>query len=140
MGIGCVLRLSGESFKVDRFMKETGVQPTAMWHKGDKRRRARPPEEQDGCTLTVSDADEIDSQCHDARRFLETNKKWLSTMCDIWNVVDPVLDFSASMPTENIWARSYRFPLELIKSAAQCEISIELSTYRVSTETEPATL
>jgi hypothetical protein len=138
MGIGCVLRLSGESFDLDLFLKETGVMPTAMWHKGDKRSRSQPPAQQDGCTLSVSNADELDSQCHDALRFLESNKKWLDTMRRNLNVVDPMLDFSASMPEDNIAARFYQFPIELIRSLAECGISISLSTYRVSSPSESA--
>jgi hypothetical protein len=132
MGIGCALRISGRSFDVDRFLEQTEVVPTAIWHKGAKRSRSRPPEQQDGCTITVSDADELRLQCLDAVRFLESNRKWLDSMCDTWNVVDPLLDFSSSMPEERIYAQSYRFPLELIRSAAKYGISIELSTYRVS--------
>jgi len=130
--MGCVLRLAGEEFEVDRFLETTEVHPCASWHKDELQRRSRPPAKENGCNVSISNADDLEQQCIDAMEFLTHNANWLSNLLAVWKVVDPVIDFSAHMAPENIYARSYRFPSKLLTLAAEFGISIELSTYRVS--------
>jgi hypothetical protein len=135
MGIGCVLRLSGEAFDVDLFSRASHVLPCASWKKGDRRVRSRPPANDNGCAISISSADDLPQQCKDAIAFLSRNTDWLKDLVTVWKVADPVVDLSSHMPPEIVYAASYHIPVALLRLLAELGIALELSIFRVLEDT-----
>src|SRR5437773_8292484 len=130
MGVGCVLRLTGEAFNVDQLVADANCKPCALWRKGETRFRSRPLEATNGCNVSVSEATEFDQQCRDAIAFLKLHRPWLQRLPQ-YAVGHSCLDFSADIPGPDVHGRFYRFPSDLIRAAGALGISIALSTYQI---------
>ena len=125
---GCVLRVSGSAFDVDKFLEESDLEPTVVYRKGQRRRPAsRGTQTASGFNLTVSDSDDVREQVKEALKFLKGNREELLRLLRFKGVKGATLDFS-SLQREFL-TRSIHLPTELLSAAGAYGIDIEVSFY-----------
>lgn len=131
---GCVLHISGDDFRVDDFLSGSELQPYRVHHRGEVGRRSRVHTDS-GFSLGVSDADgDLCKEIEDAIKFLNTNEPELRRLRDFPGVTDLRLDFGLYF--RNVAAQFDYLPPDLLASAGNLGIGIELSLYAAS---EPET-
>ena len=126
---GCVLRISGESFDVDRFLSTSGLQPYRIYHRGKPTGR-RLGEHQDvsGFCVQVSDVDgDVRGEVSDAIAFLCRWEGELGRLAQESTVTDRRLDFGYHH--RDVFVQSEYFPPELLRLSGAHGIGIELSLY-----------
>ena len=124
---GCVLHASGDDFRVDAFLADSGLQPYRMHHRGDMARGARRFTDS-GLSLDVSSADgDLDAEIADAIRFLSTHEAELWRLHDFPGVTDMRLDFGYYR--REVAAQFDYLPPDLLARAGRLGIGIELSLY-----------
>jgi hypothetical protein len=124
---GCVLRVAGQYFQVDDFLKTSLFEPCNIFHKGEQG-RGEHSRSTSGMTIVVSDADgELARQIPDAIRFLKENGGELLRLKDYAGVEDLRLDFGISR--KDMFAQYSYFPPELVRLAGALGIGMELSIY-----------
>lgn len=127
--MSCVLRVSGETFDVDRFLATSQLHPCAVWHVGEKHARCHPPCTTAGFNIVVNEAsiDDFPAQVQNATRFLRDNRDELQQLSQLASVSDITLDFAIAHRNEA--AKYCRLPPELIQFAGEFRMGIELSYY-----------
>ncbi len=125
----CVLRVSGETFEVDRFLSKSNWVPLAVFRPGEpKTRLSNESSKQSGFNVSVSDADfsELPKQIADALRFLETNEGELARIREVRGVLITV-DFG--IEERDVAAQTETFPAELLLLLGQLGISLTFTLY-----------
>lgn len=143
--MSCMLRVSGETFAVDDFLKRhyscaTENDGATVWHKGDQRASpAMPPLIQSGFNLRISDAEfnDLKGQIDEAIEFLNEDEKLLQALRDEPGIDVRTLDFGIAFK-EDVAAQFTRLPAELIYLAGRYNLAIEVSHYWVSDEAKCA--
>jgi hypothetical protein len=131
---GCILRVVGRKFDVDRFLDTSHLNPCAEYRRGEPILRHRPrgkKHQRSGFNVDVSRAakQSIAKQAVQAVAFLKRYKRELRRLRRYPGVENTVLDFgvyerkAAAVQCEHL-------PIELIRLAGQLYLGIEVSIYR----------
>ena len=124
---GCVLRVSGDDFRVDAFLADSNFRPYHVHHRGDIARRSDRFIDS-GISLDVSSADgDLDAEITDAIGFLSTHEAELQRLRDFPGVTDMRLDFGYYC--RHVAAQFDYLPPDLLARAGKLGIGIELSLY-----------
>lgn len=129
---GCVLRVEGSSFDVDRFMAGSKLSPCKIWHVGEKAGKTRPASVTAGIHVVTSNADDLPTQIEQTLEFLRRRRDELLRLRDEKGVDDLLLDFSVL--DRDVAAQYDRFPAELVRVASDYGMAIEISRYRAGGE------
>jgi hypothetical protein len=139
--MSCVLRIEGEHFRADNFLKETSINAYKVWKAGDAmtpKRKEPSHHTAHGFNIKISDADfnQLELQCTDAIRFLSENVRHLQRLKEfgLSETEVPILDFAIYTRMFQVGAQFDRFPPELLKLAGNLNFAIELSQYEPAWE------
>jgi hypothetical protein len=138
--MSCILSISGTEFRVDEFIKETGLTPYAVFRKGEIHPRRKEGHQYSGCKFDASKAefDQFAKQKLDAILFLKQNFEGISRVQEFGLRLEeyPTLDFAitTSMLDDDIYVQSDSFEPELLKLAGNLNIEIILSQYPPASE------
>jgi len=126
----CVLRVSGEQFDVDEFMRDSNLSPYQIFHKGERRF----PESSRNKTCW----DDLPGQSDDALSFLRRFPDELERLVGFPNVEDVRLDFPYELRIGRlgIVGQCDYLPSTLLREAGNLGIGIELSLYPAGDETD----
>ncbi|MCP4675706.1 MAG: hypothetical protein GY854_09415 [Deltaproteobacteria bacterium] len=130
--MSCVLRVSGVEL-VSEDLAEIDLEPDSTWKIGQNRGRGMVCEDS-GAGYLVSDADfdQFDQQKIDAVRFLFENRDKIEQIMSLPGLEYAVLDFGIKQ--RDVAAQYERFEPELVKSAGELGLGIELSQYAITEE------
>ena len=126
-GLGCVLRAYGSEFDIDQFLGRSMLKTFAVWHKGAKRFKSRPPSRHSGANFAIGDALELTEQVSETVEFLNRNRDVLLNLRDSTGAEHLVLDFGITRPKS--LAAVHHLPQSLILLAAEFRMAIEVSVY-----------
>ena len=128
----CVLRIAGEHFAVDEFLRDSSFRPIAIYRKGQARHStSRRRSNTSGLNLEVGEtADDIAAQSAEAVRFIRANRAELARARTYPGVERLVLDFATSF--RDVIVQTERFSAELVAEAASAGMEIEISIYPVA--------
>lgn len=124
---GCVLRVYGDRFSPDQFLEGSKLSACAVWHKGASRSKRRSPDADSGFNIVVSELGDLSSQVNDAVQFLKANHGELVRLRQTSGVDGLVLDFGIAR--RDVAVQCDSFPPELVRSAAEFDLGLELSQY-----------
>ena len=132
---GCVLRVSGKVFDVDRFLKGSKLIPCAVFRKGEPRfsnaRQTRKVNKYSGFNVDAAFSTPLLSkQVRHAVTFLKKYRQELMKLRRFSGVEDARLDFGILQ--RGTAAQFDYFPPELIRLAGELSIGIEISRYSVA--------
>jgi hypothetical protein len=129
--MSCVLRISGEHFDVDGFLKQSCLSPTAVFHKGQRRtgKSNGTTYSASGVNISVSvrDFSDLGGQIEDAIQFLKTNQAELSTVREFSGFEGFELDFPVQ--GREVFMQSDRFPSELLLLMGELQMTLTISRY-----------
>ncbi|BAO55789.1 hypothetical protein [Nonlabens marinus] len=144
--MSCILRVSGEKFKVDEFLSFSKLNAYSIRRIGEKRdpRMKLDSEfhETSGFQLEVSNADynDFDRQKADAVNFLKQNYKYLSTISTYGmhtGKEDSIyLDFAIENLYPDFYIQTKFLEPELLQLAGNLNIEIALSLYEPDSDEE----
>jgi hypothetical protein len=130
--MSCILRIEGQSFNLDAFIKESGLQPYNIWRIGEPDRDNN-VYSKNGLALSVSNAEfnNFEAQKIDAISFLQSNFYNLVRLqnYDLLRTEEPILDFAIYTRMNNVAAQFDKFEPQLTQLAGDLNIIIELSQY-----------
>ncbi len=140
----CVLRVSGEQFDVDEFMRDSNLSPYQIFHKGERRfpesSRNKTCFDVSGLKIDVSkrEWDDLPGQIDDAISFLRRFHDELERLVGFPNVEDVRLDFPYELRIGRlgIVGQCDYLPSTLLREAGNLGIGIELSLYPAGDETD----
>ncbi len=139
--MSCVLRVEGESFKVDQFLKETGLKAYEKHVKGEKLtipKKNKVTHVTSGCTFNLSkvDFDRFDLQKKDAIEFLKSNYDKLKIIFSFGLNQDenPTIDFAIETRMHEVGAQFDYLEPELLKLSGNLDFGIEISQYHPASE------
>lgn len=134
--MSCVLRIEGENFKVNEFLKITKLSAYKVFVKGDKigyTKNINTAYQTNGCIFDLSNADfdRLDLQKKDALNFLETNFDKLKLLPEYGLKTEeiPVIDFGIYTRIFDVEIQSDYFEPKLLKLAGELNFGIEISQY-----------
>lgn len=134
--MSCVLRIEGENFKVNEFLKITKLSAYKVYVKGDKigyTKNMNTIYQTNGCSFDLSkaDFDRFDLQKKDALKFLESNFEKLKLLPDFGLTEEeiPVIDFGIFTRMFEVEIQSDYFEPKLLKLAGELNFGIEISQY-----------
>ena len=126
----CMLRVSGSTAKVRKFLATSTTRPARVFWKGDPGTlKGRAPLQVSGFNIELSAAEGIAAQAIQAAKFMRKHK---SDLLLIKNLGFPaaIIDFGLyDMATENCPWPSYRMPAGFIQLASELGCGIDLSFY-----------
>jgi hypothetical protein len=132
----CVLRVTGKNFDAEAFLRNSSLKPYKVFRSGDPRTMSSAEGSvhmESGFNVNVSDAawTDLSQQISDACTFLGQYTHELQLLTSLGTVEDIRLDFPSYLRigTNEVVAQFDYFPPELLKSAGNLGIGIELSTY-----------
>jgi hypothetical protein len=130
--LSCVLRIDGRDFKVDRYLRTTGLVADCVYRRGEKL-RAGVFCQTSGFTVLVSEPENEDfsTAVADVVSFLRGHRGELEKLREVPGVDGMNLDFGRGFKVGEMMAQSTRLPVELIEECAEIGIEIELSIYAV---------
>ena len=137
----CVLRAYGQEFDVDRFLADSPWRPNPVYRRGEKevRLRSTEPHECSGFVLRIADSDTLGeafaSQAAAVLKFLEENRAECERLKGFPGIEGRVLDFAVPLLDDQPM-RSHHIPVELVRSAADLDVALEITVYAVSAEAE----
>ena len=126
----CILRVSGSTAKVRKFLATASIQPARIFWQGDPGvPRSRGPIKSSGFNIELSGADGIAAQAEQAARFIRKHKQDLLLIRSL-GFAAATIDFGLhDQATEDRPWPCYRIPRPLIELASEIGCSIELSFY-----------
>ena len=126
---GCVLRVSGAAFDVDKFLEESDFKPAVVYRKGQRRRPAsRGVQKASGFNVVISDSEEPDGQVKAAVGFLKRHRADLLRLMKARGI-NVMIDFSCAQ--KEFLTRRAHLPTELLSAAGAFGIDIDVSFYLV---------
>lgn len=126
---GCVLRVAGAAFDVDKFLDESEFKPAVVYHKGQRRRPAsRGTQTASGFNVVISDSEEPDQQVKAAIAFLRRHRPDLLRLMKARGI-NVMVDFSCAQ--KEFLTRTAHLPTELLSAAGAFGIDIAVSFYLV---------
>jgi len=131
--MGCVLRASGAAFDVDSFLKNSGLRPLVVYHRGEARAPASNPagrkHERSGMNVSVSEREfsDLAGQIKDAIQFLAENAQELTRLRDYAGLEGLEVDFPVE--DRDVAAQTDAFPAELMSLLGKLRIGLAVSRY-----------
>jgi hypothetical protein len=131
--MSAILRASGPGFDIDAFIVDCKWDIANMCHNGEAMFPATQPDgrkhEESGLCVVVSDAgfDEFAEQLEDAVEFLMESADEVRRLVGFPGVTGVVLDFGIEW--RDVVVQADQFPVELIRLAGACGISLGMSHY-----------
>ena len=137
--MSCVLRIEGTEFRVDDFLKSTGLKPYKIFRKNEKDKIVKDLiYDSNGCAIDLSkaDFDEFEQQKKDVIAYLKMNFEKLNTVFSfgLHNDEIPVMDFGTTTRMHEVEIQSDYLEPELLKLAGNLNFGIELSQYHPAIE------
>jgi hypothetical protein len=128
----CVLRVSGSSHKVRRFLAETKLRPCSVHFRGETDFKSRGPNKTSGFNVAVTSSNTeapLARQAASAFRFIERHRAEFQRV-KAFGFRSPVLDFGLRdlSSEERPWP-TYKLPPKLVALAGELGFGIELSFY-----------
>jgi hypothetical protein len=124
---GCVLRAWGDDFQPESFLNGSSLEPCNVFTKGARKSEGH-TWETSGLTVVVSEAtDDFAQQVSDALAFLNSNASELRRLQSSVGIDGLSLDFGVNL--KNGFLQSQLFPPELVSSAADYSMALEVSIY-----------
>ena len=126
----CMLRVSGSTAKVRKFLAASSVQPYRVFWKGDPGTlRNRGPIKTSGFNIELSGAEGIAAQASQAAKFIRKHKQDLLLIKSL-GFSAAAIDFGLyDLATEDHPWPCYQIPRGLVLLAGELGCSIELSFY-----------
>ena len=132
--MGCVLRISGDKFNVEKFIQNSKLKPNLIFHKNQPINKLKPKGKKyksSGLSISTSNADfdNFDIQIKDTIKYLKKNFKNLADIKKDKTITEFVLDFgiTSRISKGNTFTQSDTFPAELLKLSGNLDIDICLS-------------
>ena len=129
--MSCVLRVSGNEFDVNKFLKDSYFSPCKIFHKGEfKSPKNKKINEKSGFNLDVSKADFscFEMQIEDAINFLKQNFEELKRLKTFPGVEGLGLDFAVDFSSE-CFSKSFQFNDLILQEVVRCGVELEISVY-----------
>ena len=136
--MSCMLRIIGEKFDVDNFIKKSKIEPLNIFHKGEPKFKTKPRGQKishSGLSIETSKADfnNLSQQIKDTINYLNKNKLKLKHLSKTKGIDFATLDFGIDLriDKEKILIQSELLPNKLLKIAGECGLDIEISIYPI---------
>jgi hypothetical protein len=125
-----MLRVSGSTAKVRKFLATSSVKPARVFWKGDPGfPRSRGPIKTSGFNIELSGAEGLPAQATQAVKFLRKHKNDVLLIKEL-GFSSATVDFGLyDLATKDQPWPSYRLPITIIQLASELGCSIELSFY-----------
>lgn len=132
----CMLRVSGSTAKVRKFLATSSIQPIRVYWKGEPGfPKSRGPVKASGFNIELAGADCIAAQVLQATKFIRKHKQDLLLIKSL-GFSAATIDFGLyDLATEDRPWPTYRIPRSLVELACEIGCSIELSFYGAPPET-----
>ena len=128
----CVLRVAGSTIKIKRLLRESSLEPTRVYFRGDPGvPKSRGPVKTSGFNVSISGShgESIEKQAREALAFLRKNRTDLLLMKSMKFKVS-VVDFGLNdLATEDRPWPSYRLPAAFVEAAGELGLEVVLSFY-----------
>jgi hypothetical protein len=129
--MSCVLRISGGSFDVESFLRDSSLVPLIVLHRGHSRfaDSRQPPEDHSGMNVSVSTRDfsDLAGQIADAIAFLSAHTPELSRLRNYPGVEKMQLDFPVE--DRDTLVQTDVFPATLLTLMGKLNIELAVSHY-----------
>ena len=141
--MSCVLRASGANFDVDSFLKDSSLQPLAVFRRGEVHFPnsvvAQPTSKYSGMNISVSTREfsDLKGQIEDAVGFLSENGEELKRLRDSPGLERMDLDFPIEV--RDVVFQSDAFPPPLLSLLGGLRIGLIISRYPAHAEAEGQT-
>lgn len=131
--MSCVLRVSGERFDVDAYLRSSRFEPVVVWRKGERSEGDDSIAVSSGFNVEVSSAGlrDLDTQMRDAVQFLRDYGQELAALARAPNVEHAGIDFAVAWRQECA-SHSDHVPAAVVTEAARFGLYIEVSHYPAS--------
>lgn len=126
----CMLRVSGSTAKVRKFLAVSSIQPVRIFWKGEPGAlKSRGPIKISGFNIELSSAEYLPAQATQAAKFIRKHKDDILLIKSL-GFSSVAIDFGLyDLATEDRPWPSYRLPAAIIQLAGELGCSIELSFY-----------
>ena len=126
----CMLRVSGSTAKVRKFLAASSIQPVRVCWKGEPSiLKSRGPIETSGFNIELSRAEGLSAQSTQAAKFIRKHKNDILLIKSL-GFSSATIDFGLyDLATEDRPWPSYRLPTAIIQLAGDLGCSVELSFY-----------
>ncbi|MBA6316962.1 hypothetical protein [Cellulophaga baltica] len=140
--MSCILIVEGSEFDVNRFLKETELNPYEKHLKGEKRpfKKLNKPMnyETSGCRFDLSKADfnDFETQRNDVINFLNHNYQKLERLTEFGldKKEIAVIGFGIENQMTDFWCQTEYLQPELLKLTGNLNIGIEITLYHPEKE------
>ena len=134
----CILRIAGENFEVDSFVKKSNISPYKIFYKGDPKLATKPDSKKvklSGCAIEISkvDFENFGEQLNDVLAYLNQNREKLQLINTIPEIQYAILDFGIHYDSDK-FVQSHYLPNEFLKLVSGLGIGIEISVYHPTAE------
>ncbi|GHU22958.1 hypothetical protein FACS189497_07030 [Betaproteobacteria bacterium] len=131
----CILRVSGSTTKVRKFLASSSIEPLRVFWKGEPRNpKSRVLIKTSGFNIELATAEGLEAQSKKAVRFIRKRKDDLLLIKSL-GFSSISIDFCLyDMTTEDRPWPSYCLPRSLVQSAAELGCEIKLSSYGIPPE------
>jgi hypothetical protein len=130
--VACYLRAWGNAFDVDAFLAHSTLSWDPVWRKGERKRvrlsKQSEEHEDSGVTTLAGVGDDFPAQVQAAIAFLRVNRPEVERLLGSPGLERALLDFGVIW-NDDLAARFFRFPPELVQLAAASGLELELSVY-----------
>ena len=126
----CMLRVSGSTAKVRKFLAVSSIQPVRVFWKGEPSTfKSRGPIKTSGFNIELSGAEGLPDQATQAGKFIRKHKDDILLIKSL-GFSSATIDFGLyDLATEDRPWPSYRLPTAIIQLAGELGCNIELSFY-----------
>jgi hypothetical protein len=131
----CMLRVSGSTAKVRKFLVASSIQPIRIFWKGEPGfPKSRGPIKTSGFNIELSGAEGLSAQAKQAAKFIRKHKDDIFLIKSL-GFSSATIDFGLyDLATEDRPWPSYRLPVAIIQLAGELGCNIELSFYGVPSD------
>lgn len=123
--MGCLFRVEGLRFDVDRFLQRSKWDPVHVWHRGEVHRNTRIMSSGFNVDVSVAGLNEFSRQQKDAIRFLKQKTGTVRRLHRRPDVDILELDFAIQWRT-GVAMQTDRFLPELVAIAGRCRLGLVL--------------
>ena len=126
----CMLRVSGSTAKVQKFLATSSIEPIRVFWKGDSGvPKSRGPLKSSGFNIELSGAEGVAAQATQAVKFMRKHKAAMDLIRSL-RFSSATFDFGLyDLATEDRPWPSYRLPAAFVQLASELGCDIELSFY-----------
>jgi hypothetical protein len=131
----CILRVSGSTAKVRKFLAASSIQPVRVFWKGEPSiLKSRGPIKTSGFNIELSGAEGLPAQATQSAKFIRKHKDDILLIKSL-GFSSATIDFGLyDIATEDRPWPSYRLPIAIIQLAGELGCNIEFSFYGVQSD------